>query len=213
MKKSGFTLAEILITLTVIGVVAALTIPTLLQNTNQAELISAWKKTFGDIAQARLSILAQDSTLDFANTYHDSDDMKNDFAAKLNYIKSCNRDDITGCWHAANTVKTLLGGTAHDIFQSNDTRKRAAALILNNGVYLLFDAEGSTVNGWVAADVNGAKPPNTLGKDIFITRVTNTDAQPFGSDQESGYGTCSPPTAATLVSLTGLSCSAYYLYK
>jgi len=38
MNKKGFTLAEILITLTVIGVVAALTIPTLLQNTNQAEL-------------------------------------------------------------------------------------------------------------------------------------------------------------------------------
>lgn len=32
MKKYGFTLAEVLITLGIIGVVAALTIPTLMQN-------------------------------------------------------------------------------------------------------------------------------------------------------------------------------------
>ena len=32
MKKIGFTLAEVLITLAIIGIVAALTIPTLVQN-------------------------------------------------------------------------------------------------------------------------------------------------------------------------------------
>ena len=207
----GFTLAEILITLTVIGVVAALTIPTLLQNTNQAELIAAWKKTFGDIAQARLSILAQDSTLDFDNSVSNSDDMKNDFAAKLNYIKSCNANIIAECWHSANTVKTLLGNTASIMFQSD---VRTSGLILNNGIYLLINRDNNT-RGWVMADVNGAKPPNTLGKDIFITRVTNSDIQPFGSDNEheTTYGDCSPPTAGTDIGLTGLACSAYYLDK
>jgi len=206
----GFTLAEILITLTVIGVVAALTIPTLLQNTNQAELIAAWKKTFGDIAQARLSILAQDSTLDFGDTIY-SVDMKNDFANKLNYIKSCNGGgEIVNCWKHTGTVKTLTGNAASDMFQG--VSHIMGSLILNNGVYLAFYRDSST-QGWITADVNGAKPPNTLGKDIFVTRITNTDAQPFGSDSQNYYGTCSPITEAPAPSLTGLACSAYYLDK
>ncbi|MCD8024385.1 MAG: type II secretion system GspH family protein [Candidatus Gastranaerophilales bacterium] len=45
MKKSlGFTLAEVLITLAIIGVVAAMTIPSVIVNTNQAEFKTALKK-------------------------------------------------------------------------------------------------------------------------------------------------------------------------
>ena len=44
MKKLGFTLAEVLITLVIIGVIAAMTIPTLMNNTNSQEFRSAFKK-------------------------------------------------------------------------------------------------------------------------------------------------------------------------
>lgn len=43
--KYGFTLAEVLITLGIIGVVAAMTIPTLIANTNGAKYRSQYKKT------------------------------------------------------------------------------------------------------------------------------------------------------------------------
>lgn len=43
-RKNAFTLAEVLITLGIIGVVAAMTIPTLMNKTNDAELKSAYKK-------------------------------------------------------------------------------------------------------------------------------------------------------------------------
>ena len=42
-KKYGFTLAEALITLVIIGVIAALTIPAILVNTEQHEYNSALK--------------------------------------------------------------------------------------------------------------------------------------------------------------------------
>ena len=43
-KKHAFTLAEVLITLGIIGVVASMTIPTLMQKTNDKELVSGTLK-------------------------------------------------------------------------------------------------------------------------------------------------------------------------
>ena len=50
--KFGFTLAEVLITLGIIGVVAAMTIPTLIANTNGAKYRSQYKKTLSSLNQA-----------------------------------------------------------------------------------------------------------------------------------------------------------------
>ena len=58
-KKFGFTLAEVLITLGIIGVVAAMTIPTLIANTNSAKFRSQFKKTISTLNQAGLMAQAQ----------------------------------------------------------------------------------------------------------------------------------------------------------
>ncbi|OGI22573.1 MAG: hypothetical protein A2287_06030 [Candidatus Melainabacteria bacterium RIFOXYA12_FULL_32_12] len=62
MTRKGFTLAEVLVTLVIIGVVAALTIPALLQNANQSEFKSAFKKSLATLNQAVVMSIAQDST-------------------------------------------------------------------------------------------------------------------------------------------------------
>ena len=54
MKKNGFTLAEVLITLAIIGVVATLTLPSLMSNTQEQQSITAFKKamnTLNEVAQ------------------------------------------------------------------------------------------------------------------------------------------------------------------
>ena len=58
-KRFGFTLAEVLITLGIIGVVAAMTIPTLIANTNGAKFRSQFKKTVSTLNQAGLMSQAQ----------------------------------------------------------------------------------------------------------------------------------------------------------
>ena len=50
-KKSGFTLAEVLITLMIIGVIAAMTIPSLMQSTESKEFSVAFKKAFATVNQ------------------------------------------------------------------------------------------------------------------------------------------------------------------
>ena len=52
MKKLGFTLAEVLITLVIIGVIAAMTVPTLMNNTQGQENKTAFKKAISSMNQA-----------------------------------------------------------------------------------------------------------------------------------------------------------------
>ena len=58
-KRTGFTLAEVLITLGIIGVVAAMTIPTLISNTNGAQFKSAYKKSLSTLNQAPIMNIAR----------------------------------------------------------------------------------------------------------------------------------------------------------
>ncbi len=62
MKKNAFTLAEVLITLGIIGVVAAMTIPTLISNTNGAQFKTAYKKALSTLNQAVLMNIALEDT-------------------------------------------------------------------------------------------------------------------------------------------------------
>ena len=67
MKKLGFTLAEVLITLGIIGVVAAMTIPNLIANTNGAKFRAGFKKGISTLNQAGLMAQAQ-YDFDYAGT-------------------------------------------------------------------------------------------------------------------------------------------------
>ena len=58
-KRFAFTLAEVLIALAIIGVVAAMTIPTLIANTNSAKFRSQFKKSLSTLNQAGLMAEAQ----------------------------------------------------------------------------------------------------------------------------------------------------------
>lgn len=58
MKKYGFTLAEVLITLAIIGVVATITLPTLTSNTNEKQAVAAFKKGLNTLTEAGNTNLA-----------------------------------------------------------------------------------------------------------------------------------------------------------
>ena len=79
-KRFGFTLAEVLITLGIIGVVAAMTIPTLISNTNGAQFKSAYKKALSSLNQAVLMNVAMEDT-DFS-TLKDGSQLETDGSHK-----------------------------------------------------------------------------------------------------------------------------------
>ena len=86
-KRFGFTLAEVLITLGIIGVVAAMTIPTLISNTNGAQFKTAYKKALSTLNQAVLMNLAMDdtdfSTIDAEDTDGSTNMMSNILTSRM----------------------------------------------------------------------------------------------------------------------------------
>ena len=58
-KCFAFTLAEVLITLVIIGVIAAITVPSLINKTNNQETVSRLKKAYSTMSQATNMIIAE----------------------------------------------------------------------------------------------------------------------------------------------------------
>ena len=77
MKKQGFTLAEVLITLVIIGVIAAMTLPSLLGGTNKQEIKTGLQKA--------MSTLSQAVTLHYALTGEDFSTMFNSTVPESNF--------------------------------------------------------------------------------------------------------------------------------
>lgn len=101
IDKKGFTLAEVLITLGIIGIVAALTLPTLIQKKQDKELISQTKKIYADINSAFL-MSQQDYGVIGDNSYlfNAEDDAKiiaKNLAKYFNGAKLCEKASQKGC--------------------------------------------------------------------------------------------------------------------
>lgn len=110
--KSGFTLAEVLITLGIIGVVAAMTIPTIMQKITKRKLETQIKAAYSTIAQTMRSVEADDSGFDMKIATDEGQDSTNNWFKSyiLPYLKTENVCyNKPGCWHKKGTVKDLQG--------------------------------------------------------------------------------------------------------
>lgn len=225
-KFSAFTLAEVLITLGIIGVVAALTIPTLMNNTQDAECKTAWKKAFSTINQA-YNMMKIDNGGDLSDllerptgSYY-PEPFIDEFSKYLSVQKNCLMtvsiiSNVCGTTDSIDQAYKTLSGDA-----LNQYNIAYGNLILNNGSNMFFRAytQGKFLI-WV--DVNGYnKKPNTLGKDLFGAIITKDRIMPMGAKNTGLDNTCN----ATAVycssangfqdwgSCSGAGCSAEVLSK
>lgn len=173
--KKAFTLAEVLITLGIIGVVAAMTIPTLIGNSEKQRIISQVKEDYNILSQATNQI-NNDCGGDVVSCITSppvTDDEKEQLATlykqKLSIAKDCNDDVTTGCF--ANLTYTRLNTNP---FYNIETRSswNNARIVLANGTAAAFQWYGAL--GYppyyfeIDIDINGPKAPNQVGKDFFM---------------------------------------------
>lgn len=112
-KRFGFTLAEVLITLGIIGVVAAMTIPTLISNTNGAQFKTAYKKALSTLNQAVLMNIAMEDT-DFSTIGKDTnaDGTTEGSLGKMLTSRMQSATEISASYEAEGaTTPTLTEGT------------------------------------------------------------------------------------------------------
>ena len=175
-RKVAFTLAEVLITLGIIGVVAAMTLPTLIGNYQKKQVISQLKKAFSEYAQAMQMAQVENGTLDTwaaipkANFENSNIEQNRYFGEKYLFpnIKTLNVCIPTSseCW--ADNVKNLnnqdITGTTH--YRNNDPG--VISFIAASGYSVYYWLHGNGTGMWYIVDVNGPKNgPNIIGRDIF----------------------------------------------
>ena len=177
-KRFGFTLAEVLITLGIIGVVAAMTMPTLMNQTNGAQYKAAYKKALSAIAQGVTLNVALDGGSFADTTAASAGDVKTaGSVAKL-------LNDRMNIVKASNTAGyTLPSSIAYECDSDKFASSACTASTVTPDTYLFFNdgsmfaiEAGSTactagVDGGTAKvchgfiDVNGAKGPNKVVTD------------------------------------------------
>ena len=236
-KNAGFTLAELLITLSIIGIVAALTIPQLVKNMNDYAFGKSKDVTLAKITEAT----SQMKSNDVLSGYTTNDAFVNEFQKYMKVIKTCDSSTLANCFPAkfkAGTddidTTTLTAGTK---LGANNISGNTIALMLANGTSILFTLRDSTkvsgacdridptdnqtnTTGCMSFlyDINGFGSPNVIGKDIGTVNATisTCDGTKFGAlcfaaadTAYSPINTCSGGTAADkLYDPTGDSNSA-----
>lgn len=218
----AFTLSEVLLVLSVIGVVSALTIPSLITNINDNQYKIAWKKSFEDLSQVSQRMLA-DNRGSLSGMFTSANSMRDKFANYLNVIKSCDSTTTMGnCWNNNGSGKLANGNiinnwNSYPIGQG--TNANNAGLVLNNGSLLkfVFTDTACTVDytmprcGAIYIDVNGFKSPNQVGKDIFGVHVVKDGISAYGTPVNSAFDEFTTDCGAGAT--YGIGCSASVLYQ
>lgn len=212
--KSAFTLSEVLLVLSVIGVVAALTIPTLIQRISNDQYISKLKKGYSVLGQSYTMLMADNGGVITGNVFTGGNAMVlNAFAPKLNIIKNCGV--AAGC----HPTTPLYSVNKTQISSSMETGIVGAKAVLADGTVVTFEdftgdcnlnkGSGALANtcGFVTMDMSGFVAPNAAGRDIFGFYLTQDGVYPAGSNGDTVYS-CN--TAGTTMT-TSLGCTAKVL--
>ena len=140
-KRVAFTLAEVLITLGVIGVVAALTMPTLLKNIAERSNSEAQANLAQKITKS-MDLMRADGGLE--RTYNSTDEFVDEFSKYIKISTRCDADHIADCW-PTKTVTTSDGKT-YDVSKAKtgknlnlkDNKSNNVGIILADGATLIL---------------------------------------------------------------------------
>ena len=229
-KKAAFTLAEVLITLAIIGIVAALTIPTLVQNYQER----AWN-TASQVFQRKLGealrVMNVQGTL---AGYTTTEAFVDELSKHIKITRICENDDITTCF--SDTV--TWGDEEVDMskvkkaknFGQNDWDTNTVAVQFANGINSViaynpsctqnqFSNNEITINEngigtnclAILYDVDGFKNPNTQQKDLRGLNVTSLGGSNCAIELSDGTCFTAPfyPTAVTKAECDQLVADGY----
>lgn len=172
IKKDGFTLSEVLITLAVVGTLAVMVLPGLIKDANNKAMVTLLQSTLSNISSAIQTEVVNTRT----NNLDDTDIIKNPEAFFKKYMdvkRVCT--NANPCMYTSTNsdskyknYNTLNGGTI-------SASSYNTTILLNTGVAV--GVQGNTI----AIDLNGLSDPNTVGIDrwIFdIQKKTDLNANP-----------------------------------
>jgi prepilin-type N-terminal cleavage/methylation domain-containing protein len=199
-NKNGFTLAEVLITLAIIGVVAALTIPSVVKNYQKTQTTAKLRKAWSAINQAYNMSQAQNGmyqTWDNAEDIGSEEYFNRYWKPYLKVSKICTT--YSDCGYKESTPWDYSGGGDYPLVLTSSSA-RMTFLTPDGILFLILATSGGTVDNNIITDLNGSKEPNVLGKDVFHFIRTNKGILPQChnstianiniNSSKNGTGTC-----------------------
>lgn len=232
--KHGFTLAEILIAVVIIGVLAVMTVPSIIDNWHKTFYLSAFKKKYQDFTQIVIISTTENGKTSLWDYSLDIDEFVSTYFADYLDLEEC--DD---CWAslpkglffeapayaatAYNDGTNILGGTTTTddplVEELSQSSSPSISFSVKDGsvigfsyhtVYTCAGTTGCSLPVYIYIDTNGAKKPNTYGFDRFIMYVYKDKLFVFGEGQEESVLT-SNSTYGCSSSGNKMYCGAYIL--
>ena len=200
VKAYAFTLAETLIVIGILGVVAALTLPNLNHATGDKERVTRLRKVYSSLTEAYDRAEANYGSVDewFKGTSNNTE-YSSKFAGRMKEFLKVSKDcGFVPMACTSDKVHKLLDGTAATEDTSSDY-----SVMLSDGMSLTFHIESSDcatsyvaenvgafspsahVCGYVVADLDGPKGANVLGKDSFSFFITQAGIYPVGTSSDA----------------------------
>ncbi len=210
MKKVAFTLAEVLITLGIIGVVAAMTIPTLLTNQQKKQTATKLVKAISTLNQ--LIRLSENENGEFSTweKLNDQEEFINRYIRPYTKVmQTCN--PLSKCGYKSDVQWLQLNNECGDYCMPN-YGGRTPFLGMDGIVYTfgyISKNSGAVINNnnqIIILDINGKDNPNQFGKDIFFfyRDEASNSIIPYGADK--GHDEIKKDCSKTG---TGLYCAAW----
>lgn len=192
LLKPAFTLAEVLITLGIIGIIAAMTLPSIIQRKQEKVTVNQLKKSYSLLQQSYERIVYETGSaprywgMTGMNDASSHIIMANKFVPYFKVIQNCIGKD------ASFTKKHCVDDSRYAAPQNY------ASVRLIDGITLIFRhwtgqcnrKWGTTkalenVCGEIIVDLNGTKSPNMFGEDMFAFYLTNYGVIPVGMQAET----------------------------
>jgi prepilin-type N-terminal cleavage/methylation domain-containing protein len=203
-NSKAFTLAEVLIALVVIGIIAAITVPNIIQSTKKKELHSAFLKTYSELNQVAHKF-KNDNYISIPE-YAADKGLSPTVNAIMKYYQTTNSNLASGQGTANKNAEYIAYYDMHPMNGSkfsgggNATGKNSSFLCDNSSfksnlsgeIFLFNDAPATNKNGPViCVDINGRKGPNRYGYDYFLFIFTvDGNVIPMGQNHTNNVGFC-----------------------
>lgn len=182
----AFTLAEVLITLGIIGVVSAMTLPTLIANYQKQQTVVQLKKVHTELSQA--AAMGEAANGDKSNW---------DFSLpSIDFFNYYLKEYIKISTHKVGDVKTQLGIT----YRQTSGNPEIGLMSMSDNANIIDLASGaqlfiadtvidkSATRKTFIVDINGFKKPNQFGKDLFCLSLDNQKGVKACQNDDGVYG-------------------------
>ena len=161
--KMGFTLAEILVTIGIIGVVAAVSMPSLIANVQKNTYVTQFHKAYSDISNVMVKYMSDEKVESLKEAGLSNNSFSTFFNNYFNVVKKC--DNFTDCFSDSYTyldgAQLSLSGTGY------------YSVLLESGAAIGLKSTSTPSLPYVLIiDVNGQKAPNRVARDLFAIYLT-----------------------------------------